>query len=274
MSRWPCGARLGGLIVAATVVTACSSDGSTSRTTSATEHVSTPTSLPRANSLPVVASSVVRHLVCAPLPHADCAYAQSFDPPIAASADLTGIDLRDAVIGADVNLNGALLNGAHLDGATVKASLKNADLTGASLSGADLSQSDLTGATVTGATLTGAQVNASVVDTNDLSTTKFTNVTIGVRSGETLAGAKFNGFDLTGVRFASDAHGRVSMGGAQFTNATLTGASFFRIDLTGADFSGAVFAVGGGPEPTFTETTCPDFLPSNSKLSGRAACRL
>ncbi|MGZ4680631.1 MAG: pentapeptide repeat-containing protein [Ilumatobacteraceae bacterium] len=274
MSRWPSGARLGGLIVAATFAAACSSDGSTSRTTTA-ERGSTPASLPGATSVPGVASSVVvRHLVCAPLAHADCSYAKSFAPPIAASADLTGIDLRNAVIGADVNLSGALLDGAHLDGATVKASLKNADLTDASLAGADLSQSDLTGATVTGATLTGAHVNASVIDTNDLSTTKFTNVTIGVRSGETLAGARFNGFDLTGVRFASDAHGRVSMGGAQFTNATLTGASFFRIDLTGADFSGAVFAAGGGPEPTFTETTCPDFLPSDSKLSGRAACRL
>ncbi len=262
-------------MVAATFAAACSGDSSGSPTTSATAHSSTPTSLPRATSVPVVASSVVvRHLVCAAVPHADCSYAESFNPPIAASADLTGIDLRGAIIGADVDLRGALLNGAHLDGAKVKASLKNADLTGASLVGADLSESDLTGATVTDATLTGAHVNASVIDTNDLSTTKFTNVTVGVRSGETLAGAKFNGFDLTGVRFASDANGRVSMGGAQFTDATLTGASFFRIDLTGADFSGAVFTVGGGPEPTFTETTCPDFLPSNSKLSGRAACRL
>ena len=45
-------------------------------------------------------------------------------------------------------------------------------------------------------------------------------------------------------------------------------------DLTGSDFTDAVFAVEGGSEPSFTETTCPDFLPSDATLAGRAACRL
>ncbi len=65
-----------------------------------------------------------------------------------------------------------------------------------------------------------------------------------------------------------------SEAGARFTGSTLTGASFHKIDLTGADFTDAVFAVDGGVEPTFTETTCPDFLPSDPTLEGRAACRL
>ena len=61
---------------------------------------------------------------------------------------------------------------------------------------------------------------------------------------------------------------------SQVTGATLAGASFLRIDLTGADFTDAVFVVEAGAEPTFTETTCPDFLPSDHTLTGRAACRL
>lgn len=56
--------------------------------------------------------------------------------------------------------------------------------------------------------------------------------------------------------------------------ATLTGASFGRVDLTAADFSDAVFLVESGAEPSFTQTTCPDFLPSDETLSGRAARRL
>ena len=64
------------------------------------------------------------------------------------------------------------------------------------------------------------------------------------------------------------------MGGARLTGATLIGASFFRIDLTGADFSDVVFGADSATEPSFTETTCPDFLPADPNLLGRAVCRL
>ena len=166
-----------------------------------------------------------------------------------------------------------MLKGAHLDAARVLGKLRGADLTGASLADADLSETDLSGATLTGATLNGADVNATLFDADDLPTA-IPNVTVGIRSGETLSGTNLNGFDLTGVRFTSRANGVAPMAGARFAGATLTGASFHRVDLTGANFADAVFAVEGGSEPSFTETMCPDFLPSDDTLTGRAACRL
>ena len=190
------------------------------------------------------------------------------------AADLTGIDLRGATIGDEVDLSDAVLIGAQLDDAIVLGKMTGADLTNASLTNADLSGTDLTNATVTGATLTGAQVNATLFDTNDLAAATMTHVTVGIRSGETLAGVDLSGFDLTGVSFSSRASGPISMSAARFTGATLTGASFLRVDLTAADFTDAVFAVEGGVEPSFTETRCPDFLPSDDTVKGRAGCRL
>lgn len=212
--------------------------------------------------------------MCAPAPAAACSFAESFDPPIGPAADLTGIDLRGATIGEEVDLSDAVLVGARLDDATVVGKLTGADLTNASLAGADLSGTDLTDATLTGATLTGAQVNATLFDTDGLATATMTQATVGVRGGETLTGVDLSGFDLTGVTFNSQASGPISMAAARFTGATLTGASFLRVDLTAATFTDAVFAVEGGTEPSFRETRCPDFLPSDDTLTGRAGCRL
>lgn len=252
MMKWSGGA----LVFFASVIGACSdssnqsdstpapvatTDGSTS-TTEATERAGA------SQPAPVVSK------VCAPAPGAQCSFAESFSPPLAPGTDLTGIDLRNATLGDDVDFDGVVLSGARLDDA-------------------NLAEADLTGAILTDSTLTGADVNSTLFDADDLPPA-LANVSVGIRSGETLSGVNLRGFDLTGASFASRANGVAPMAGARFSGATLTGASFERVDLTAADFSDAVFAVEGGAEPTFTDTTCPDFLPSDPKLTGRAACRL
>jgi uncharacterized protein YjbI with pentapeptide repeats len=249
MKRWS-----GALVLFASVIGACSDStdqtDSTSTLVAAVDETTPPaTTVPR-NTRPAPAATTV----CAPGPGAQCSFAQSFSPPLAPGADLTGIDLRNATLGDDVDFDGVVLSGARLDDA-------------------DLSDADLTGAILTGATLTGADVNATLFDADDVPTA-LANVSIGIRSGETLSGVNLRGFDLTGASFVSHANGVAPMAGARFSGATLTGASFERVDLTASDFSDAVFAVEGGAEPTFTETTCPDFLPSDATLAGRAACRL
>lgn len=272
--RWSVGGRVGGFIVIASIVAACSgSDGATIAPATTAPTIVAATDPSAATNDPVNTPPPDRR-VCAPSPGAACSLAESFDPPLGPAADLTGIDLRGATLGEEIDLSDAVLVGARLDDATVLGKLTGADLTSASLAGADLSGTDLTNATVTGATLTGAQVNATLFDTTDLSTATMTQVTVGVRSGETLAGVDLSGFDLTGVSFSSRASGPISMSAARFTGATLTGASFSRVDLTAANFTDAVFAVEGGAEPSFTETRCPDFLPSDDTLTGRAGCRL
>lgn len=258
-----------GAVVGSLVVAACSNQGATTNTTPST--FGAPIGSAPPTSSPAIPPSSSR--VCAPAPGAQCSNADSFNPPVVPGIDLTGIDLRGATLGEDIDLSDAVLNGAHLDAAKILGTLRGADLTGASLVGADLSETDLSRATLTGATLTGAGVNATLFDADDLPTA-IRDVTVGIRSGETLSGTNLSGLDLTGVRFTSRANGIAPMAGARFRGATLTGASFHRVDLTGADFSDAVFAADGGPEPTFTETTCPDFLPSDPSLTGRAACRL
>jgi uncharacterized protein YjbI with pentapeptide repeats len=249
MMRWSGRA----LVFFASVIGACSDSSDQSGSTSvpvAAVDGSTATTPAPSDTQP--APEVVK--VCAPAPGAQCSFAESFSPLVAPGVDLTGIDLRNATLGEEVDLREAVLSGARLDNA-------------------DLSATDLTGAILTGATLTGADVNATLFDAEDLPTA-LANVTVGIRSGETLSGVNLRGFDLTGASFSSHANGIAPMAGARFSGATLTGASFVRVDLTAADFSDAVFAVEGGAEPTFTETTCPDFLPSDETLTGRAACRL
>ncbi len=244
-----------GTFVGSLVVAACSADGATNDTTPSTFGAPIVSSQPSSTAASIDATdpAPIDH-ECVPAPGAQCALAESFAPPIVRGMDLTGIDLRGATLGEDSDL-------------------RDVDLTGASLADANLSDADLTGATLSDATLAGADVNATLFDADDLPAS-IPNVTVGVRSGETLSGADLSGLDLTGVQFVSRANGIAPMAGARFTGATLTGASFLRIDLTGADFTDAVFAVEGGAEPTFIETTCPDFLPSDPALAGRAACRL
>ena len=231
-----------GAVVVSLVAAACSDGGPASNATASTFGA------------PIGSNPTPTDRVCAPAPNAQCSFADSFDPPVVREMNLAGIDLRGATLGEDVDLRGA-------------------DLTGAVLADADLSEVDLSGAILSGATLTGAKVNATLFGADDLPAA-MTNAIVGIRSGETLSGANLRGLDLTGVQFTSRANGIAPMAGARFTGATLTGASFLRVDLTGSDFTDAVFAVEGGSEPSFTETTCPDFLPSDATLAGRAACRL
>ena len=155
--------RLGRFVAVASLAAACSGGGSSSETAS-TRLTAVETSVAPSAPPDGTAGEPPSDRVCQPAPRADCSLTQSFDPPVAAAADLTGIDLRGAVLGDDVNLSNATLTGAQLDGATIRGSLKGADLTNASLVRADLSASNLAGATLTGATLTGALVNASVVE--------------------------------------------------------------------------------------------------------------
>ena len=277
MMRWSGGRRFGAFTLVACVIVACAGDdGETTPITPAASDGSAAAASDPESTQPgsTVTAASPTLAVCAPAPRAACSFAGSFDPPVGPAADLTGIDLRGATIGDEVDLSDAVLIGAQLDDAIVLGKMTGADLTNASLTNADLSGTDLTNATVTGATLTGAQVNATLFDTNDLAAATMTHVTVGIRSGETLAGVDLSGFDLTGVSFSSRASGPISMSAARFTGATLTGASFLRVDLTAADFTDAVFAVEGGAEPSFTETRCPDFLPSDDTVKGRAGCRL
>ena len=277
MMGWSGGRGIGAFTLVACVIVACAGDDgeTTSITPAASDGSAAAISDPASTQLGSTATAASPTAgVCAPAPRAACSFAETFSPPIGPAADLTGIDLRNANIGENIDLSDAVLVGAHFDGATVVGRLSGADLTGASLVDTDLSGTDLSDAILAGANLTGADVNATLFDAIDLETAAITNVSVGVRGGETLAGVDFNGFDLTGVSFSSHASGPISMAAARFTGAILTGASFDRVDLTAADFTDAVFAVEGGAEPTFTDTRCPDFLPSDDTLKGRAGCRL
>lgn len=276
MVGWSRG-RVGAITLITCIVVACSSgDGETTPVTDATGEQSVVAATVPAASQPATeeSSALPTSRVCSPAPGAACSFAESFSPPIGPGVDLTGIDLRNANLGESVDLSEVVLTGARLDGAVVLGKMRGADLTSASLVDADLSGTDLNSAILAGADLTGADVNATLFDADDLATAAITNVSVGVRPGESLAGVDLSGFDLSGVSFSSRASGPISMAAARFTGATLTGASFVRVDLTAADFTDAVFAADGGAEPSFTETRCPDFLPSDAGATGRAACRL
>ena len=93
--------------------------------------------------------------------------AAAVEMAIAASADLSGADLRGAYL-SGANLSGASLRGADLSGAYLRsadlsgaylrgANLRSADLRGADLRSANLRSADLSGAHLSGAHLGGAR---------------------------------------------------------------------------------------------------------------------
>ena len=93
--------------------------------------------------------------------------------PAGKRADLTGADLRRAVlIGAVLTgavLIGADLTGANLTGAAlIGADLTSANLTGADLTGANLRRANLTGADLTHANLTNANLRRADLTGADL----------------------------------------------------------------------------------------------------------
>ena len=95
--------------------------------------------------------------------------AAAVEMAIAASADLSGADLRGAYL-SGANLSGASLRGADLSGAYLRsADLSGAYLRSANLSGADLSGAYLRGANLRSADLRGADLRSANLRSADLS---------------------------------------------------------------------------------------------------------
>ena len=96
-------------------------------------------------------------------------------------ADLSGADLRGAVL-SEADLRGAKLSGADLSGANLRgAKLSGADLSGANLRGANLRKVDLRGADLRKAVLSWADLSGAVLSEADLRETNL--------SGANLCGA-------------------------------------------------------------------------------------
>ncbi len=131
--------------------------------------------------------------------------------------DLTGANLRNALMNAVVNDRGMMASADLYAVNFVKAQMRRVDLSGANLRNVNLSIADLTGANLTRANLTGAEM-----------------------PGVDLSGANLSGANLTRAFVGDGNLSRVNLTGANLTRANLTGANLAGANLAGVRWTGVI----------------------------------
>lgn len=207
---------------------------------------------------------------CTPEAGADC-FGLRLDEMDLSDADLTGIDLRMAVV-RDVDLSGAILVSARFGGAiAIDTTVFGADFTNASVAAANLGSIDWTGAKVAGVNFADAFLSVSLLGADGLESATLNGASLSAAENQRAGDYDVSGLDLSGVRISA----AISAAGPwpvvlRAAGTNFTGAYFLNVDLTGSDLATALL------DPVFigAEVICPDGLPTDPNALDAAVCRL